>query len=74
MAAIGTTESEDQNVKAEALNGPLSSISPRIERIIILSSLIKNHLERGRSLARILQISMVTNLINSEIINGSFTE
>ena len=67
MAATGTTESKDQKVNAEARRGPLSSISPRIERTQILKSLIRNHLERGRSLERILHRSIERNLMSSEI-------
>jgi hypothetical protein len=72
MATTGTTESADQKVSAEALRVPLSSIIPRTERMMILRIVIKKNLERGSSLERILQISVVTYLMMSEIMVLSF--
>jgi hypothetical protein len=61
IAKIGTTESEVKKVKADALSWHLSSTSPRRDNMTILRNLIKNDLERGSSLERILQTSVLVN-------------
>jgi hypothetical protein len=69
MAKTGTTERKDQKVNADALRVPLSSIMPRTERMMTLKIVIKKNLGLGSSLDRILQISVVKNLITFEIMS-----
>jgi hypothetical protein len=72
IAKIGTTERNVQKVKADALRVPLSSMIPRTERMRFLKIVIKKNLDRGSSLERILQISIVIYLIMSENMILSF--